>query len=498
MGSGGIFLENFGKGKGPTNAIENTMEIEAENSGKLDPPGISDEQEIIESELKESIAERFFADAERGIVAGCFGFLTIESFATALIALLSSKMFRKKWPLIRECMHLAFPFVPNEASLTWIIKHKINLRKFYLGDEVLSGTVILEKYVKKIGTIEIVQYILDKCINVDTNHSLFLASRNSNKHLVKALLAHPSTDVNCKSNTYTGSSGDKYISASAMHGAARRGNSTIVKLLHKNGGSLEIRDKFHTTPILGATETGRIGTVQSLCELGANIEAMNPQNNTPLLYAAWHRHYAIAQYLIKRGANLDARDHRGNTSLHKAAWLGYFDIVQLLCESGADIESVNQAGKNALTLAMEKKRNDVIDYLCEKGANIETGQITVLQKAVEVGDLRAVQSLCELGANIEAMNPQNNTPLLYAAWHRHYAIAQYLIKRGANLDARDHRGNTSLHKAAWLGYFDIVQLLCESGADIESVNDRGHEAMTLAKSKHHNEIYRYLHLRKAK
>jgi ankyrin repeat protein len=66
--------------------------------------------------------------------------------------------------------------------------------------------------------------------------------------------------------------------------------------------------------------------------------------------------------------------------------------------------------------------------------------------------------LCR-GAELESLDNEQRTPLMWAACYGYYNICVYLIARGANIQRVDSRGRTALHWAAVNGFVNCVKLL---------------------------------------
>ena len=103
---------------------------------------------------------------------------------------------------------------------------------------------------------------------------------------------------------------------------------------------------------------------------------------------------------------------------------------------------------------------------------------------------QAVRMLVEAGASLEN-EPNNYTPLAYAAHQGHNRIVRYLIARGARVDADARDGtiyvNTPLMMAAIQGHMDTALWLLRAGADARVRIHMGHTASELAlKYKHSN------------
>lgn len=94
---------------------------------------------------------------------------------------------------------------------------------------------------------------------------------------------------------------------------------------------------------------------------------------------------------------------------------------------------------------------------------------SALRRAIEQGDLRAVQVAIEDGANIEEadMHGDPGLPLRIACFKGHADIVQELLRRGANARAPNAHGtNGAIRMAAKARHHQIVKLLIAHGAEL--------------------------------
>lgn len=96
-------------------------------------------------------------------------------------------------------------------------------------------------------------------------------------------------------------------------------------------------------------------------------------------------------------------------------------------------------------------------------------QHSALRRAVELGNLRAVQSALDYGGNIEEadMHGDPGLPLRIACFRGHLAVVYELIQRGANIHAPNGQGiGGPIRMAVKGGHHQIVQLLLAHGAEL--------------------------------
>jgi ankyrin repeat protein len=90
-----------------------------------------------------------------------------------------------------------------------------------------------------------------------------------------------------------------------------------------------------------------------------------------------------------------------------------------------------------------------------------------LEKAVQAGDLEAVERLLTAGTPVDLIEtaPPRWTPLMSAAVLGEHEIAARLLGAGAALNVEDLDGFTAVTLAARNKHWDIVELLAKQGAD---------------------------------
>ena len=103
---------------------------------------------------------------------------------------------------------------------------------------------------------------------------------------------------------------------------------------------------------------------------------------------------------------------------------------------------------------------------------VEERERTPLMLAAESGKMRAVNALLAGGADVNALDREGWTALMYAANNGREAITQRLLRASANPDMADHiplvGDETALSLAASRGHVAVVKLLVRGGVDLQS------------------------------
>lgn len=185
--------------------------------------------------------------------------------------------------------------------------------------------------------------------------------------------------------------------------AASKGYERVVKLLIKNGASIDKTGFNKPTPLLEAAGQGYTAIVKLLIENGASINKSDWHDQIPLLYTARKGYTATVKLLIEYGASIEKLEENGQALLTAVASRGYIAVVKLLIENGVSINEYGHSIQTPLTAAASR------------------GHATV------------VKLLIENGASINKANKNCETPLAVATSQGHKAVERLLVKYGATV-----------------------------------------------------------------
>ena len=127
------------------------------------------------------------------------------------------------------------------------------------------------------------------------------------------------------------------------------------------------------------------------------------------------------------GVNLDIniKDSHGFTALSWACVKGNPATVRMLIEAGADINIQSNRGATAIWLASIYGHTELVKMLIEAGASLLED---ALMGASARGHKETAAMLVEAGANIDVVDNQGNTPLIYAGQTGLWRAAYMMMK----------------------------------------------------------------------
>jgi ankyrin repeat protein len=262
--------------------------------------------------------------------------------------------------------------------------------------------------------------------------------------------------------------------------------------------ALDVDGEFHfqgflrgTTPLMRAAADQPLEVLELLLNFGADVNGQDRAGRTAVDVAVLHGRQDIAQWLqdhggtgpdrgsfaaalltsaergqvdqvregLAHGANPNVRGEGGVTPLILAAREGRLAIVEMLLGAGADVNACSEPGysgghSTALRCAVVRGQDAIVRRLVEAGANVrpcyEYSSIpaekpntivpscgTALHDAARGGQEAIIEVLLAAGADVDAVDPQDETPLVTAARTRHWQVAKQLLAAGARRREQD-------------------------------------------------------------
>ncbi len=286
--------------------------------------------------------------------------------------------------------------------------------------------------------------------------ALHWAARAGNTALCKTLLGKEASVESTDNDRNT-----------PLHYAATQASPETLKALVEAGGSIDAKNKINRTALFFACETSRTENVRYLTTKGASVTNRDRSKLTPLHLAAGEGNCAIVKMLVDKGAPIKARTLRNVTVLHMAVESGDTDTVGFLLDKGANITRSNQERISALGIAAKMRDEKMIKLLLSRGARPGwDGGKTAFGVAVENGDIPMMKALMNGASKINRDRCGNTWLLHMAVANNDKKMVKFLLTHGVEKNEFDSHGRTAADLAYELGYGDMVKLLSKHGSNL--------------------------------
>ena len=147
-------------------------------------------------------------------------------------------------------------------------------------------------------------------------------------------------------------------------------------------------------------------------------------------------------------------------------------------------------------LAAVNGRAEVVDILIAAKANVnlidQNGE-SALMWAARVGNIEIVNSLLNAGADVNLITNHGGTALMCAAVNRHTEVVDILIAANADVNLINQYGASALMLAAHRGHAEVVKSLIKAKADVNLIDQNGGDsALMSAAGNGHIEVFNLL------
>ncbi len=293
---------------------------------------------------------------------------------------------------------------------------------------------------------------------------------------------------------------DMVTGGTALHWAARAGNTALCKILLSKGASVESTDKDRNTPLHYAATLASPETLKVLVDAGGNIHAKNKINRTVLFFACEASQTEIVRYLITKDASVTDVDRLKFTPLHLAAKAGNSKIAKMLVGKGASVKARALRNTTVLHLGVESGDTATVGFLLEKDADIKRsnskhfsalgiatnrrdvamikfllsrgakpgwdGGMTAFGVAVTNGDIPMMKALMN-GASKISRSRCGQTWLLHMAVAKNdKEMAGFLLTHGIRKNELDNRRRSAADLAYEKQYYDLAKFLSKRGSHL--------------------------------
>lgn len=238
----------------------------------------------------------------------------------------------------------------------------------------------------------------------------------------------------------------------------------------------EQREASKTT-LMEAARKENVEALRKLLNAGENVNARDYDGDTALIYAVRENTNEVVRFLIDSGGYVN------EATLEAAVKRKDFDILRTILKKEFDRDTLNRVVSN---MYIYDTNSGVIRMLTEAGADINHKNSywgTLLMKFVQYENANPdfVKDLINIGANVNAINDDGKTPLMYAARDGSSSVVKVLLEAGANVNTVDNSRKTALMYAAEKNTPDVVNVLLDAGAKIDMKDKDGRKAVDYAK-----------------
>jgi ankyrin repeat protein len=255
------------------------------------------------------------------------------------------------------------------------------------------------------------------------------------------------------------------------------GTSADVKKLLDGGFDVNSATKSGgTTALMMAAPDAE--KMQLLIDRGANVNARSETKYTALMIAAQYGIHSTPaiRLLLSRGA--DAGQSQGKPlfnadPLFLAAYAGNAEVLPDLLKAGASLNGemtlIGTSNSDAISGSVRHAYLDVANVLVQLGAPVDRtdARITPLVKAVLGDQVEMARFLISKGADVNHVDGNGMTPLLYAASidFGSSAMIDMLLKAGARTDMKTKEGKTALELARQYKHTHLIPSLAGGAAN---------------------------------
>jgi uncharacterized protein len=165
----------------------------------------------------------------------------------------------------------------------------------------------------------------------------------------------------------------------------------------------------------------------------------------------------------------------------KAVQVDNVRTVQTLLQRGFDPNTVNPEGVPALMVAVREPSLKVAELLASWPQTRTEVRNAHDESPLMFAALKGFLPLVKKLVNNDAdVNKPGWTPLHYAATGGHVPVIEFLLDESAYIDAESPNGTTPLMMAAMYGSPEAVKALIHAGADLTLKNQQGMTALDFA------------------
>jgi len=122
----------------------------------------------------------------------------------------------------------------------------------------------------------------------------------------------------------------------------------------------------------------------------------------------------------------------------------------------------------------KNEKHQVVAPTENKVTNPDPGLGSSIHEAALNGDFSRISMLLEKGNDVNILDEQGRTALMYAAFNGHSSIIKKLLEKNASVNLQDKEGRTALMMASSGPYPEAIKLLLDNRAEINITDKAEH------------------------
>ncbi|KAG4094576.1 ankyrin [Neocallimastix lanati (nom. inval.)] len=292
-------------------------------------------------------------------------------------------------------------------------------------------------------------------------------------------------------------------------------NVKFIKYLFEQDVNINEKDASGNYPLIKAIYKDDFDSVILLIKYGIkhhiDMNIIDVNGNTPLTLSYRIEHQGIFKFLVKY-LDINRKDANGNSILYYSILNGDIETSKYLISNGADLNFIDKFGNSAFDISVTKCTDLVTILINNKNLLLnrpnrrgETPLISIIksinscmnkEKKISYYYLNIsfkIASLIERGSDVNFVDMEGNTPLVYAIEKKSLSVVMLLIKNGANINFFIKNRNLSIVMyAIELNRVDIVKYLVKCGANINFKNENDINVLISTSKVGKTKIFEYL------
>ena len=232
------------------------------------------------------------------------------------------------------------------------------------------------------------------------------------------------------------------VEGNALHYAAKKGFSKVVKRLILSGASPATRDPLFYTALHYAAKFNHLKVICLLIKYGSPCSSMNDHGKTPLHLATEFGHVGAMELLLKADSDPNARDLYGDSPLHISTRAGNVNATKILLDYRARLDNINI--KNGYCPLHELPASNVVH-----STKLSIFKLFLNYIEEEKKDMLVNMRTLQRGETVLHLATKNST----------VDLIECLIANHCNLKATDFNGKTPLDTAVEANNFQAIDLL---------------------------------------